>query len=149
MAMKIILSKNVEKLGVQGDVLDIKKGYARNFLIPQGLALVATSQNLKKIEMEKERERKKKEQAKREAELLAAKVQKTSCTISAQTGEEGTLFGSVTREDIEEVLKAKDIVVDSKAIELPEPIKKLGVYEVPIRLHPEITAEIKLWVIKE
>ena len=147
--MKIILSKNVEKLGVQGDILDLKKGYARNFLIPQGFAFVATSQNLKKIEMGKERERKKKEQEKKDAEILAAKVQKTSCTISAQTGEEGALFGSVTSEDIKEALKIKDIVVDSKAIELPEPIKKLGVYEVPIRLHPEITAAIKLWVIKE
>ena len=147
--MKIILCKDVEKLGSQGDTVVVKLGYARNFLIPKGLALPATPQNLKRVEEKGRQEEKKREKAQRKAEALAAKISETSCTISVPAGEEDKLFGSVTRDDIEEALKSKGIVVDGKDIQLTEAIKKLGVYRVPLRLHPEVTVEIKVWVIKE
>ena len=147
--MQVILCKDVEKLGLQGDTITVKPGYAINFLIPRGLVFPATPHNLRRIAEEKKREEKKREKAAKEAALLAAKLNETSCTISVQAGEEDKLFGSVTREDIEEALKAKGINVDRKHIELEETIKKLGVYRVPIRLHPEVAAEIKVWVIKE
>ena len=147
--MEVILSKDIEKLGSHGDTVIVRSGYARNFLIPKGLALLSSPQNQKRIEEKKRQEERKGEKAKRKAELLAAKVNQTSCTISVQAGEEEKLFGSVTREDIEEALRSKDIEINSNDILLGEPIKRLGVYRVPIQLYPEIAAEIKVWVIKE
>ena len=147
--MEVILVKDIEKLGSQGDAIIVKSGYARNFLIPEGLALPATPQNQKRIEEKKKQEEKKREKVQKRAELLAVKINQTSCTISVQAGEEDKLFGSVTRKDIEEALRLKEIEVSGENIQLTEPIKRLGVYRIPIQLHPKIAAEIKVWVIKE
>ena len=147
--MKVILSRDVENLGARGDVVDVKKGYARNYLLPRGVAFFATSENLKRIEQEKLKEEQKRAKALKDAQLLADKMKKTSCTISAQTGTEGALYGSVTNEDIAEALRMEDINIDKKMIIMEEPIRKLGVYEISVRLHPEVNAEIKVWVIKE
>ncbi|MBN3038293.1 MAG: 50S ribosomal protein L9 [Candidatus Omnitrophica bacterium] len=147
--MEVILKKNVEKLGKAGDVASVKDGYARNFLFPQGLALPATAANLKVIEREKEKATLRQEKEKQAAQELAEKINATSCTISVQAGEDGKLYGSVTNQDIAQAYKQEGINIDKKKIELPEPIKEVGVFKVDVKLHPEITAEAKIWVVKE
>lgn len=147
--MKVILKKNVDKLGKVGETATVKDGYARNFLLPQGLALPATPANLKIIEQEKRRSALRQEQEKQAAQELADKINATSCTISVQAGEDGKLFGSVTNQDVAQAYKQEGISIDKKKIELPEPIKEVGVFKVEVRLHPEVIAEAKIWVVKE
>lgn len=147
--MQVILKQRMEKLGGPGDVVTVKPGYARNYLIPQGLAYPATEGNLKR--MERERAQLEKQAA---AELSAARKQAkviadVSLTFTARAGEEGKLFGSITSGDIAEKLAEQGIEVDRRQIDLEEPLKALGVFSVPIRLHPEVRPEVKVWVIKE
>ncbi len=147
--MEVILVEDVPHLGRAGEVVKVKDGYARNYLIPKGLAQAATKENLKALE---ERRRQLERRSTRELERareLAARIGEITCTIRRPAGAEGKLFGAVTSADIEEALKEMGIEVDRKRIELPEPIKVTGAYTVPIKLHPEVTATLKLWVEKE
>lgn len=146
--MKVILSEDIPSLGKIGDVVQVADGYGRNFLIPQGKALPATSQSVKKFEHQKQVLKQKVEKEKKEAEKLAKKLEGVSCTITMDAGEGDKLFGAVTSMDIEAALKNEDITVDRKKILLEEPIKSLGIYTVPIKLHPGITANLKVWVVK-
>jgi large subunit ribosomal protein L9 len=146
--MKIVLLEDIPKLGKMGDLIQTKDGYARNYLLPKKLAVPANPQNLKTIEHQKTLLKQKQNRVQREAEKLAQKIEKISCTISKPAGEEDKLFGSVTSLDIEESLNEEGIKIDRKKILLEEPIKSLGIYKVPIKLHPEVTANIKIWVVK-
>jgi large subunit ribosomal protein L9 len=147
--MKVILTQDITGLGSIGDLITVKDGFGRNYLVPQGKALQATSQNMKKLEHQKRQIREKIDKAKREAERLAARIESVSCTVAKAVGEEDKLFGSVTGMDIEASLKLEGVEIDRKKINLPEPIKSLGIYNIPIKLHPEVTATLKLWVVKE
>jgi large subunit ribosomal protein L9 len=146
--MKVVLLDDIPKLGKMGDLIQTKDGYARNYLLPKGLAAPANPQNLKNIEHQKTLLTQKQNRVKRDAEKLAQRIEKVSCTISKPAGEEDKLFGSVTSLDIEESLNEEGLKIDRKKILLEEPIKSLGIYKVPIKLHPEVTANIKIWVVK-
>ena len=146
--MKLILRKSVEKLGESGDVVDVKPGYARNYLIPQGLAYRATKANLERIEAEKAEAA---ERAKRdylEARRRASQLDGVSVTFAMRAGEEGKLFGSVGNADIAEQLNAGslDFEVDRRTVELDEPLKQLGTFEVPIKLHSQVEATVEVRV---
>lgn len=145
--MKIILKQDVDSLGLAGHTFEVKDGYARNYLIPQGLALEATLRNIKLIESQKkhieERRLKAREEAEKAAQLLSALV----LTIAQKAGEEDKLYGSVTSMDIAEQLGRQGVDIDRKRIRLDRPIKALGEYMVPVRLHPEVTAQLKVVVV--
>lgn len=146
--MRVILRKNIEKLGKAGDIVEVKNGYARNFLFPQNLALPSTPGNLKRVEDEKRVLMKKQEKIKEEAENLAKKLEKKSITIPVQVGEKEQMFGSVTAQDIANVLKQEGFSIDKNQIDLSEPIKSLGIYNVKINLHTGVTPVIRVWVVK-
>ncbi|MFH0925838.1 MAG: 50S ribosomal protein L9 [bacterium] len=147
--MKIILRKEVESLGKIGDVVRVSDGYARNFLFPQKLAMEATDKSIKFLERERKVEEANATKELREAEALSGKINQLSCTIVKQAGENDKLFGSVTSGDIFNSLKDESIIVDKKNIRLDEPIKSLGVFNVPIKIHPQVTASLKVWVVKK
>lgn len=147
--MKVILRKDTEKLGIAGDIVDVKDGYARNFLIPKGVALKADKKNIQLLESEKKQQTVKLSKDKKEAELLAEQLNKVSCTATMNVGEEDKVFGSVTSQNIADLLKDQGIEIDKKKVVLTEPIKALGIYTIPIKLHSEVEAKIKLWVVKE
>jgi large subunit ribosomal protein L9 len=147
--MKVILTQDVPSLGALGDVVTVKSGYARNFLIPKGAAVEFTAQGVKAIEEKKKKNAALLQKKKEEASALAGKLANASCTVAVKVIEEDRLFGSVTAEMIQKALEADGITVDKKDIALEEPIKKLGVYQVPLKLHPEVTASCKVWVVKE
>lgn len=146
--MKIILRENDKKLGSAGDVVEVKDGYARNYLIPNRLAVRADSSQMKQLEHERKILRDKSEKHVREARQLADRLHKASCTISVTVGEEDKIFGSVTAMDIAETLAKEGIEIDKKLIHLEEPIKALGVFNVAVKLTPEVEADLKVWVIK-
>jgi large subunit ribosomal protein L9 len=152
--MKVILKENVDRLGRMGDLVNVSDGYARNFLLPQKLAVMATEKNVKVLEHEKRLigERQRKEQ--KAAEELAQRIRQLTVTIPVQAGEEdpeqGTrIFGSVTIKDIVEALAKQEISVDKRVVQLEKPIKELGSFKVPIKLHPDVTAELQVSVVKE
>lgn len=147
--MKVILLNDVESLGKIGDVVNVKDGFARNYLFPKQLAITETKESLKVLEARKKRRAQDIEKEKARFEELAKKISATSFTIAAAAGEEDKLFGSVTAEDIKDALAAEDIQIDKKDIHLKEPIKRLGVYQLEIKLHPEITTIAKIWVVKK
>ena len=147
--MKIILKEDYESLGKSGEVITVKNGFARNYLIPKGVAYQSTKGNLRRFEEEKKYLLIVTEKEKRQAEKLADMLAKVSCTISVAVGEEDKLFGSVTSQDINESLIEKGIEVDKRKIKLEEPIKNLGIYSIPVKLHPEVTATVKVWVVKK
>ncbi|GAB4346113.1 MAG: 50S ribosomal protein L9 [Candidatus Abyssubacteria bacterium] len=146
--MKVVLREDIRNLGKPGDVIEVKDGYARNYLIPRKLAVQADEGNLRRVEHEKKVLRDRKEKELKEARVLADKIGKASCTIPVQVGEEDKIFGSVTTKDIAECLGKEGIEVDKKTIQLDEPIRSLGVFSVPIRLKPEVEAKLKVWVVK-
>lgn len=147
--MEIILLADIDRLGKRGDRIEVANGYGRNYLIPKGLALTLTSGNLKKFEQEEKRLKYRIERTKREAERLKEKLKKLSLTIAVQAGEDDKLFGAVTNMDIEQALSREGYNIDRKKIKLEEPIKELGVYTIKIVLHPEVEAELKLWVVSK
>jgi large subunit ribosomal protein L9 len=147
--MKVILKQDVPSLGTFGDVVKVADGYARNYLMPRGFAIEATNGNLRQLEAERVAWEKKAQTIKEEAERLAEEMEPLTLNFSRKAGEEDKLFGSVTSIDIEAELKDKGFETDRKNILLHEPIKKLGIYTVGIRLHPEVTTNIKVWVVKE
>ena len=147
--MEVILRQAVEKLGKPGDVVKVSNGYARNFLLPRGIAFEATPGNLKRIEQEKERLEAAENERRSAAQALAEKLEQVSLTFSARVGEEGKLFGSVTTADIASQLEAQGFHIEKRQIDLHEPLKTLGVFRIPVRLHAEVKPEIKVWVIKQ
>ena len=146
--MDIILRQAVDKLGHPGDVVTVKNGYARNFLLPRGFAYEATAGNLKRIAQERSRLVAAENERRDGASDLAKKLEEVQLTFSARVGEEGKLFGSVTAADIAEQLAAQGFNIEKRIIDLHEPIKALGVYRVPIKLHADVKPEIRVWVIK-
>lgn len=147
--MKIILKEDVDKLGKCGEVKEVKEGYARNFLLPRNLAVVANPANLSSIEEIKRQKTSREEKLQKEAEKLRDKLEQISCTAEVLVGEEDKVFGSVTSADIVKLLRDKGFVVDKRAVMLEEPLKALGVYTVPVKIHPEVTANLKVWVVKQ
>lgn len=146
--MRVILYKDIENLGKTGDVINVKDGFARNFLIRKRLALEAIPENLKRLELEKKRKEKERLEEKKKAEELSLKLKGISLTIPVETKDDESLYGSVSPSEISEALEEEGIKIDRKVISLEEPIKNLGIYEVPIRLHPEVETKIKVWVVK-
>lgn len=147
--MKVILVEDVGKLGSIGDVVVVKDGYARNFLIPNKKARPATPENMKLLESIKKKKEKAIAKQKEESVLAANKLSNFSCTINAAAGEDDKLFGSVTADMISKALETAGFNIDKKDITLEEPIKKLGVYQVEVKVHPEVKASLKVWVVKE
>ena len=147
--MKVILKEDVKGLGVAGDVKEVKKGHAENFLIPRRLALIANDKNMKVYEEYKRSQAKKLDKDRENLRTLAEQIAGLSCNITAQAGDDEKLYGSVTTGDIADALKKLGVEVDKRKIVLEEPIKKTGVYNVAIHLAPEIEAVLKLWVIKQ
>ena len=147
--MKVILLEDVSSLGKAGDLVKVSEGYGRNYLIPQKKAILATEKSLKVIEHQKRLIQQRMEKTKKDAEKLGQQIEKLSCTFAKTVGESGKLFGSVTSMDIENYLKENGIKVDRKKIALEEPIKNLGMSNVPIKLHPEVTTHLKVWVVQE
>lgn len=147
--MKVILKAKIDKLGDEGEIKEVKSGYARNFLIPKKLVMEATSVNLKILKEEKVKLNSKKEKEKKQALLLAEKITSHSYTISKKVGEEDKLYGAVTTKEIADCIKAEFADIDKKNIEIKEPIKKLGVYQISVKIYPGVAANIKLWIVKE
>jgi len=148
-AMQVILLEDVPSLGKAGDVLKVSGGYGRNYLIPQKKAILATEKNVKAREHQKRLVQQRMAKTKKDAEKMAQTIEHLSCTFSKNVGESGKLFGSITTMDIEDYLKQNGIEVERKKIHLEEPIKNLGIFTVPIKLHPEVTAHLKVWVVQE
>ena len=147
--MKVILCHDITNIGKQGDIKDVAPGHARNFLIPKKLVMEATSSNLNIWEKQKERLAKERDKIIEAAKEIALQVEKASLTIPVQVGENGKLFGSVTNSSIAKALEDNGFKVEKHDILLPEPLKEAGVFTVEIRLHPEVIAKAKVWVVEE
>ena len=147
--MKVILTENIDRLGKIGDVVTVKDGYARNYLLPQNKAKPATAQNTKLLEALKKKQAMIEANRMEDAKALAEKISSLSITISAAAGEEEKLFGSVTNEMIASALEAEGIRIDKKDITLVEPIKKLGSYQVAVKISADVKASLRVWVVKE
>ena len=147
--MKVILRQNFDSLGQIGDVVEVKDGYARNYLLPHKIAYAALKGNISALEEEKQNAAKKTQQELSSAEKLAAELEKVSITIPVQVGEEDKIFGSVTTQMIVDALKEKGYDVDKRKIEIEETIKTLGIYSVNIKLHTSVSTKIKVWVVRE
>lgn len=144
--MKVILKENIETLGHIGDIVKVAPGYARNYLLPKGYAIEATTKNAKALEHAKRQMEYKKNKVLEQAKQLSERIAATPLTLRHQAGEENKLFGSVTNMDLAENLKKLGLEIDRKRIMLAEPIKHLGEYDVPVKVHPEVTATLKVIV---
>jgi large subunit ribosomal protein L9 len=147
--MLVILRKDHDKLGQVGTTVDVKDGYARNFLIPKGIAYPATKGNMRALEEEKRQASQRSDKEKKGSEKLAAELAKLSVTIKMKVGDDERLFGAVTSQMIADALKEFQIEIDKRIIDLEEPIKALGIYPVPVKLPQGVTAEVKVWVVQE
>ena len=147
--MDIILLKDVEKLGKVGSRVKVRDGYARNFLFPRNLGILSTAKILKRAEQKKKGLLRKQAEAKEQAASLAQKIEKMSCTIKMQAGESDRLYGSITNQNIHDALSQLGIHIDKKDIVIDEPIRKLGQATVTVKLHPEVDAKLKVWVVKQ
>ncbi|MDD4956978.1 MAG: 50S ribosomal protein L9 [Candidatus Omnitrophica bacterium] len=147
--MKVILIKDVESLGQIGDEMEVKDGYARNYLIPNKFVIEATPGAVSILEQKKRQKERRERKLMEAAGQLAEKIAALSITVSMEAGEEDKLFGAVTSEVIAEYLAAEGIEIDKKKIVLDDPIKALGVYNVEIKLHPEVKAQARVWVVKK
>ena len=147
--MKIILREDYNPLGKIGDIVTVKDGYARNFLIPKNIAVPAIPRNIKLLEEERKLLQHRQNKDKRKAEGIAKELGKISLTATVSVGEEDKVFGSVTAQTIADLLKEKGYDIDKRKIQLDEPIKALGVYNISVKLHPEVNAEVRVWVVKE
>jgi large subunit ribosomal protein L9 len=147
--MEVILKQAIEKLGEEGEQVNVANGYARNYLLPKGLAVKATKQNIAILQHEKNVIEQKEKKEIKGAQKIANKIRSLSCVLKRQVGEKDKLFGSVTSNDIADFLRENGVEIDRKKIQLEEPIKSLGTTRVPIKIHPEITVELKIKVQKE
>jgi len=147
--MEVILMDDIASLGKAGDLVKVSDGYARNYLLPRNKAVTATANNRRMLEHNKDLLQHRMDRLEKEAQKQAKRIEEISCTIAKPVGEGGKLFGAVTTSDIEDALREHGMLLDRKKIELDEPIKNLGVYTVPVRLHPKVVGQLKLWVVKE
>jgi large subunit ribosomal protein L9 len=147
--MKVILKENIESLGKVGDLIKVADGYARNYLIPKGMAVEASGKNVRMLEHEKMVVSSQAEKERKKAEAMIQKVAAVDCTITRRLGSQEKMFGSITAEDIAEALKGCGLEIDKKNIVLDEPIKALGDFPVKVKLHPGISAEFQLHVVEE
>ena len=147
--MEIILRKTIDNLGRRGEIVDVKRGYARNFLLPQQMALPVTSSNKRQVEREREAVELREAEERKGAEDYAQRLQSVECVIPRRVGETNTLYGSVTSADIVEFYEQQQIAVDKRKIQLNEPLKELGEFQIAVRLHRDVTAEITVKVVNE
>ena len=147
--MEVILREDIEKLGNRGQIVKVAPGYARNFLLPKRLAVEATESNRKIVEQERQAHLRKEAKLQTEAEDLSKLMTGITVTIAQKAGENDQLFGSVGAKDIADALGAKNFIIDRRKVQLEDPIKQLGEYKVPIRLHKDVTAEVTVVVVKE
>jgi large subunit ribosomal protein L9 len=147
--MKVILRKDHEKLGSTGSVVDVKDGYARNYLIPNNLAYPASAGSVRALEEEKKQVTMRANKELKAGERLAAELEKVSITLQMKVGEDEKLFGSVTAQMIGDALKEKGFEIDKRIIDLEEPIKALGIYTVNVKLHANVVGKVKVWVVRE
>lgn len=147
--MRIVLRETVEKLGRRGDIVKVADGFARNYLLPKKLAFEATNANLKRIEQERKVREVQETRERHEAQSLADRISQLSLTAVRKVGENEALYGSVTNADVGEMLEKEGFSIDKRKILLDEPIKALGIYDVTVKLHHDVTASIKVWVVKE
>lgn len=149
MAKEVILMSDVDGLGAEGEVVRVAEGYARNYLLPRNLAAPVTEVTRRRLEKQR-KERADRLARDREGALVVQKaIEAVSCTITVKTGAEGKLFGSVTAADILGVLKKQNIELQKQQLDLAEPIKETGVFNIPVKLHPEVQATLKVWVVEE
>ena len=144
--MKLILREDVENLGKGGDLVDVKPGYGRNFLLPRGLAVAANPKNVKELEHQKAVAAAKAAKLKASAQAVAKRLSETPVTLKRKVGEQDKLYGSVTALDVAEALAARGVQIDRRAIVLDEPIKTVGEFEVPVKLHSEVAGKVKVTV---
>ena len=147
--MEVILREHVDHLGRRGDVVKVAAGYARNYLLPRKLALPVTDANKKQIERERKNAEARELEERTQAEAFAKRIAETEISIPRRVGENDTLYGSVTSADIATALHAKGFEVDKRKITLAEPLKALGEFTVPVKIHREVTAQVKVHVVKE
>ncbi len=147
--MKVILRKNFEQLGKIGDIVEVKNGYALNFLIPRKIVYPAIAGNIRALEEEKKQVAKKQAKELEDAQALSSELEKVSITIPVKVGEEDKIFGSVTTQMISDSLKEKGYDIDKRKIEIDEPIKALGIYSINVKLHSDVTSVVKTWVVRE
>ncbi len=147
--MKIILTADVDALGNAGDVVEVKDGYARNFLLPRSVALIANKHNMAVYEKVRQQREAQRARETRDAESLAEALKEVSCNVAVKAGEEDRIFGSVTAQQIAVALSDLGFDIDRRDIELEEPIRSLGVYDVPIRLYAGVVVFVKVWVVRE
>jgi large subunit ribosomal protein L9 len=147
--MEVILTKDVEGIGKTGTVVKVKDGFARNFLLLKNLAVPMTSGNVKNLEAEKQHRLLKEEKSRKAAEELKAKLAGLSLTIAVLTQEKEKLYANIDTQEIQKALKDEGYDIDKKAILMEEPIKALGIYEIPVKLHPEVSGVVKVWIVKK
>jgi large subunit ribosomal protein L9 len=147
--MDVILRQDVDKVGAAGELVTVKDGFARNFLLPRGLAYAATDANRRRLEAERAQKGRKHAAEVQASKDVASRLEAVSLTFTMKAGEGDKLFGSVTAGDIAERLTGEGFGIDRKAVELDEPLKALGVYKVPVRLHAEVKPEVRVWVVRE
>lgn len=147
--MEVILRHDMDELGLEGDIVKVAKGYARNYLVPKGFALEATPQNIKALELQRKKIEAKRLKGRESAEQLRERMAGLVIQIPQKVGEEGKLYGSVTTMDIAGYLEAQGIVIDRRKISLDKPIKAVGEYDVPVRIYPKVTGSVKVVVAPE
>ena len=147
--MELILCQDVTNVGRCGQVVKVKPGFARNFLLPRKLACVASPANLKRIEQQQAHQRAEYEKTKQEALALSEKLNKVSCTVVVEVNDRDNLYGTVTEADVSKALEVEGFSIDKKMIFFSQPIDALGIFDVNIKVHPEVTAKIRLWVAKK
>jgi large subunit ribosomal protein L9 len=147
--MRIVLRETVEKLGRRGEIVKVADGFARNYLLPKKLAFEATDANLKRIEQERKVREVQETRERQEAQSLSDRISQLSLTAVRKVGENEALYGSVTNADVAEMLEKEGFSVDKRKILLDEPIRALGIYDVTVKLHHDVVASVKVWVVKE
>lgn len=147
--MKVILAEDIEKIGKIGDTVTVADGYGRNYLLPRKLAVMADTKNVKRLEHQKSLVSQKQKKLRDTAERIAQAVEALSLTVTVKVGDQLKLFGSVTAKDLHEHLAQENIIIPPKSILLEEPIKSLGIYSVDVKVHPERTAKLKVWVVAQ
>jgi len=149
MSKEVMLLENVEGLGVEGDVVDVADGYARNYLLPQNLAAPVTTATRRYLEKRERERQQEKQEGLAKAKAMAKKLAEVSCTIPVKTGKDDKMFGSVTSTSILKAIENQGLDLEKGQLLLDNPIDELGVFEVPVQLHPDVVVPIKVWVVKE
>lgn len=147
--MEVILREDISSLGKAGDLVKVKAGYARNFLLPQKKAVVADPKNVRMLDHQKKVAEAGQKKLRKSAEEMAAKLAALSITIECEAGEEDKLFGSVTTRDIADALRRAGMVIDKRVINIKEPIRQIGVFDVEVKLYPDVVGVVKVWVVKK